>query len=192
VSSRDAPVTVQGYICAMHFELETERLVLRLWTGDDAQALWELNEDPEVLKYTGDTNFESVEAMREFLLQYAQYRNYKMGRLVVVLKATGELLGWCGLKYHEEEGYVDLGYRLFKKFWNFGYATEASRVCLDYGFNELGLERVVARADMENAASIRVMQKLGFRFYEKGIEEGRDSVVYEMHKVDWQRSGQGG
>ena len=69
----------------MPLPLKTERLRLRLWTGDDAAVLWELNEDTEVLRYTGDENFQSVAAMREFLLAYDQYTKYQMGRLVVEL-----------------------------------------------------------------------------------------------------------
>jgi ribosomal-protein-alanine N-acetyltransferase len=166
----------------MPLPLETERLRLRLWTGDDAAVLWELNEDPEVLRYTGDENFESVAAMREFLLAYNQYTKYQMGRLVVELQQSGEVLGWCGLKYHAEEDFVDLGYRLFRKYWGQGYATEASQACLDYGFQELGLKRIIARAAVENLASIRVMQKLGMVFCREGMMEGQPSVEYEMLK----------
>lgn len=149
--------------------LETPRLRLRDFDPDrDAPALYALNLDPEVVRYTGDGPFESVAATRDFFAaRVAEYARLGMGRWLVELRATGEPLGWCGLKRlppsDPRAGEVDLAYRFFRRHWGHGYATEASRVCLDYGFGPLGLPKILIRARAENTASLNVARKLGAR-----------------------------
>lgn len=139
----------------------TERQILRELTPDDAAALYELNADPGVLRYTGDPPFASVEEARAFLGRYDPYRAEGMGRWAAIDVNTGELLGWCGLR-RQRDGDVDLGYRYRRAVWGRGLATEASIACLDLAFGPLGLASVIARSDPANARSIRVMEKLGF------------------------------
>jgi len=91
------------------------------------------------------------------------------------------MLGWCGLKYHADTGETDLGFRLFRNHWNKGYATEASHLALQYGFRRLGLDSVIARAVKENAASLKVMNKLGLE-YELDFED--HGSICEQHRVD--------
>lgn len=157
---------------------ETERLILREMTPDDAPFAFELNSNPEVLKYTGDDPFESVEQARAFLENYSDYQRNGFGRWGVVLKETGKLIGWCGLKRDRETQEVDLGYRFFQETWNKGFATEASVACLEIGASEFGLERVIARARKENPASYKVMEKLGFSFEKEYLEDCETWVLY--------------
>ena len=140
---------------------ETPRLTLREMQPDDAADMFRLNEDPDVVRYTGDTAFASLEEAQSLVQGYTQYRQYQRGRLLLHEKATGEFVGWCGLKYLAEEDETDLGYRLLRSDWGKGYATEAGQVCLQYGFEVLQLPRIIARALPANPASLRVMQKLG-------------------------------
>src|SRR5690606_30529073 len=101
------------------------------------------------------------------------------------LKETGEFIGWCGLKYLADENQTDLGYRLLKKHWNKGYATEASRACLDYGFHVLGLKKIIARAMKPNVNSIKIMQKLGMQ-PEPCNEPGRScDIQYFITREEW-------
>src|SRR5205823_10738173 len=79
-------------------------------------------------------------------------------------KPTGEVIGFAGLKYLDDVNEVDLGYRFFKEHWGKGLATEASKPVVAYGFEVLRLHRIVGIADIENKASIRVLEKVGFRF----------------------------
>ena len=81
-------------------------------------------------------------------------------------KASGAFVGFCGLKYLDNTSEIEVGYRLAKKFWGKGFATEAARASLHYGFETLGLDRIVAVVQPENAASCRVIEKIGLR-YEK-------------------------
>lgn len=162
--------------------LETPRLYLREMTPEDAEHAYILNSDPEVLRYTGDDPFESVEEACEFLVNYESYKRYGLGRWGVILKETGEYLGWCGLKYTPELDEFDIGYRFMKKFWGFGYATEAAAACLELGFNQLGIKTIVGRAMPENDASVRVLEKIGLTYLENRITDGTEDVVYIRHK----------
>ena len=117
--------------------LETDRLILKPITLDHVEDLYKLNLDPEVVQYTGDVAFDSIESTREFYASYDQYEKYGIGRFSTYL-TDNTFIGWCGLK-QLENGDIDLGYRLMKKFWNKGYATEASEASLEYGFNTLNV-----------------------------------------------------
>ncbi|WP_343636416.1 GNAT family N-acetyltransferase [Fluviicola sp.] len=162
--------------------LETPRLYLREMTPDDAENAYLLNSDPEVLRYTGDDPFESIEEARTFLENYESYRKYGFGRWAMILKETGEYLGWCGLKYTPELDEFDIGYRLMKKFWGKGYATEAAGACLELGFGQLGMETIVGRAMPENGASVCVLEKIGLTYLENRMTEGTEEVIYIKHK----------
>ena len=161
--------------------LETSRLLLREMTTDDAENAYILNSDPEVLRYTGDDPFESVEEAREFLANYESYKKYGFGRWAVILKETGEYLGWCGLKYTPELDECDIGYRFMKKFWGCGYATEAAEACLELGFGKFGMKTIVGRAMPENGASVRILEKIGLTYLENRITEGTEEVIYMKH-----------
>src|SRR5437868_543478 len=113
------------------FITETPRLHLREITVDDAKNAYELNLDPEVIKYTGDGPFSSIEDARDFLSKYDHYKKYGFGRWAVINKTDNDFLGWCGLKYTEEKNEFDVGFRFFKKHWNKGYATESAKACID-------------------------------------------------------------
>jgi RimJ/RimL family protein N-acetyltransferase len=159
----------------------TPRLYLRESEPDDAPLAYQLNLDPEVIRYTGDPPFESEDEARTFLAAYDAFQRYGMGRWYVFRKADDEFLGWCGLKYHPETGEADLGYRFLQVHWGKGYATEAGQGCLVYGFNTLGLRRIIARADTGNPASTRVMEKLGMTYHRPYNFDGGKGVEYEIH-----------
>ena len=161
-------------------QLHTSRLVLRPMEVADANFFYELNNDPEVIRYTGDSAFKTPEEALALIINYDQYKKYRSGRFTVILKETGELLGWCGLKYHPGSGETDLGYRLKKEFWNKGYATEAAKACIEYGFNDLKLSSIIATAAKENTASVRIMEKLGMTFWKEVVEHNVVCVVYRI------------
>lgn len=168
--------------------LETTRLALRELVVDDAAAMFALNRDPEVVRYTGDEPFPSVEAARAFVVAYRAdvYAQEGFGRLAVVPKEgephAGENVGFCGLRRVGDD--VDLGYRLARATWGRGYATEASRAVLAWGFDVKGLERIIARAHVDNARSIRVLRNLGMRFVEHVDMDGMPGALYELTRRD--------
>lgn len=159
--------------------LETTRCYLRELTIYDAQHFFDLNSDDEVLKYTGDKAFESIESALQFLFNYNPYQEYGYGRWAVIDKNTNDFLGWCGLKYSSELNEVDLGFRFHKKYWNQGFATETAKACLDYGLNQLNLTKIVGRAMEANIASVKVLEKIGMEFVEKREFQLHEGVVYQ-------------
>lgn len=160
--------------------LETERTMMRKLTKDDAKDFYTLNLDEAVLIHTGDKPFENIQAAIDFLTNYDQYEKYGVGRLAVIDKATTKFIGWCGLKYSKDTNEYDIGFRFYRTYWNKGYATETSRKCLDFGFNEMGIKKVVGRAMKENIGSIKVLEKIGMTFKENLDFEGREGVIYEL------------
>jgi RimJ/RimL family protein N-acetyltransferase len=164
--------------------LETDRLILREFEVSDAEKLWELNSDLEVIQYTGDPPFESVEHAREFLFGYGDYEKNGFGRWAVMEKTSNEFIGWCGLKLNEE-GLIDIGFRFFKKVWNRGYATESAKACLEYGFNILNLDEIIGRAARENRSSIRVLEKLNMSCWkEESGDRIDEAIYYRIRNVD--------
>lgn len=146
--------------------IETERLLLRKFTLDDIEAYFRLNSNPDVIRYTGDPAFISLDDARRVLLS-APLRDYEVhgyGRLACVEKASGELIGFCGLKYLDDMDEVDLGYRFLPDYWGKGYATESSLAVMRYGRNVMGLERIVGFVHPDNAGSVRVLVKVGMKF----------------------------
>ena len=168
-------------------QITTPRLVLREFSPDDAEQMFLLNSDADVIKYTGDPPYPSVEEARNSLIQYDQYRKYNRGRLAMITKDTSEFLGWCGLKYLEDTKETDLGFRLHKKFWNKGYASEAGNACLEYGFTTLNLPVIIAHAMNENKASIHVLEKLGMKFTKDFDFDGNKGVFMEIAKEEFFR-----
>ncbi|GAB4348330.1 MAG: GNAT family N-acetyltransferase [Flammeovirgaceae bacterium] len=167
--------------------LETERAIMRKLTAEDAEDFYALNLDEEVLKYTGDKPFENLQTAKKFLMNYDQYEKYGVGRLAVIEKTTSKFIGWCGLKYNSDEDEYDIGFRFFRDYWNKGFATETAKRCLDYGFNELGIVRIVGRAMKENIASIKVLEKIGMTFKETFNFDGYDEVIYELTNREYKK-----
>jgi RimJ/RimL family protein N-acetyltransferase len=157
--------------------IETNRLVLRELDINDSENFFNLNSDPEVLKYTGDLPFSSIVDAKKFLINYSDYKENGFGRWAVILKETESFIGWSGLKLNEEN-LVDIGFRFFKKEWGKGYATESAQAVLDYGFNTLELKEIIGRTSKDNISSIRVLEKLNMTFWKQDSFEGVEESVY--------------
>lgn len=139
----------------------------------------------EVMKYTGDTSFESIEDSRKFLSKYDPYSKTGFGRWTIYLKGTIQPIGWCGLK-KLDDGTVDLGYRLAQQFWGNGYATEASLKSIEIGFSKYNLKEIIGRTAIDNKASINVLEKVGMHFWKKAACEGiENSIYYKIMKEDY-------
>lgn len=190
--------------------LETERLILRRFTEDDADTLYELDSDPDVMRYLSGgkpTPCEVIEA--EILPRFTRYddRFPGFGFWAAVGKASGDFLGWFSFRSTEEAGarQASLGFRLRKAAWGQGYATEGTRALLRLGFTELGVQRVVATTYEDNLASRRVMEKAGMRLSRRfrltpadldGVDTYHissqdlwdgDDLEYSLQKSDWEK-----
>ena len=103
----------------------------------------------------------------------------------MIKKASESFIGWCGLKLNEQN-LIDIGFRFFRREWNKGYATEAAKACLEYGFKELNLKEIIGRVAQENNGSIKVLEKLSMEYWKndscKGIE---NSLYYKISKEQY-------
>jgi RimJ/RimL family protein N-acetyltransferase len=192
----------------MYIFLETERLILRRFTEDDADNLVELDSDPDVMRYiTGGATTPREVIEQDVLPVFLAYyeRGDRYGFWAVVEKSTGDFLGWFHFRPphgSDDPDVAELGYRLRKAAWGKGYATEGSRALVDKGFAELGVKQVIARAYGDHTASRRVMEKAGlsferyFRFTPEQLEaEGiapedywdGDDVEYALDRAEWER-----
>ncbi|MCW4469103.1 GNAT family N-acetyltransferase [Flavobacterium sp. MFBS3-15] len=165
---------------------ESERLLFRELLPSDEDSLFEMDSDPDVHRYLGNTPVQSMDEIRSAITMIRQqYLDNGAARMAVILKETGEFLGWAGLKFmeHEINGHInhfDLGYRFMKRHWGKGYATEAAKAFIDYGFNVMGLSKINAYADAGNINSHSVLEKAGLKYIGTFYDEGSPSVWYEI------------
>lgn len=142
---------------------ETPRLAHRAFQTGDADSLFALNSHPEVMRYTGEPPAESVEAVRDAIDNYPDFKAVGYGRWACVLKESQRIIGFCGLKHLDDLGETDIGFRFLPEYWGQGLATEAAAACLDFGFEEIGLDRIIGLVLPQNRASIRVLEKIGLQ-----------------------------
>jgi len=151
---------------------ETERLILRQLTVDDAEDLHRIYNDPQTMKFMGGMSG-SLESERNQIRNHIEnyYEQYGFGLWATVLKENDQLIGRCGLLYQEIEGAKDLeiAYLLDSNFWSRGLASEAAARLVELGFERFNFNRIVAFINPQNTASIRVAVKTGFK-YEREIE----------------------
>lgn len=154
--------------------LVTERLLLRRFTLDDVEALYQLVTIPAVIRYVGNTPAASREAARETLKAHAlrDYEVHGYGRFAVVWKATGAVIGFCGVKHLDEIGENELGYRYLPEFWGQGLAKESCRAVIDHARETLKLRRLVSVIHPENEGSKNVVRKLGFTHESTRVIDG--------------------
>jgi RimJ/RimL family protein N-acetyltransferase len=160
--------------------LETDRLLLRPISEDDANDLFEFFTDSETTKYLPSTK--TRDQVREWIeLVLYSYQNHQIGPLAVISKDPNEFLGYCGLYLQKDvdgADEVELLYGLIKRFWKKGYAIESAKRVHDYGINELGIERLVSIIHPENSSSIGVAKKIGMTFEKEAIVWGKNYLIY--------------
>lgn len=173
----------------MKTSIETQRLLLRELLPSDDAGMFELDSDPEVHRYLGNNPLTSIDQSRNVIgLVRQQYLDNGIGRWAVILKETGEFIGWCGLKLerningHDE--FYDLGYRFIRRYWGKGYGFESAKAFVDFGFNEMNLDTICAAFEQGNEGSKRIMEKCGLHFVNDFLHEdahgGRTCSWYEI------------
>ena len=140
---------------SQHSRIETERLILRPVTLEDAPAMFEYASDEENVRYTFAANKNLEETRNNIALFYLAN---PLGRWGIELKETGDFIGTIDLhKIRLDLKTAAIGYVIHKKYWNRGYTTEATRAVLELAFEEIGMNKLVALHDIDNPASGRVM-----------------------------------
>lgn len=148
----------------------TERLILRHFESDDGDAMDCVFGDAEVMHF--GCGVQTQQWVREWLgRRLEDYQMLGYGLLAVVEKSSSVVIGYCGLTHFPNiagQPEIEIGYRLARRYWGRGYATEAATAVRDYAFESLNLQRLIALIDSANVASIRVAEKIGLR-YEKDV-----------------------
>lgn len=172
--------------------LTTERLRLRPLSYDDAEMLFSIFSDQEVMRYFNTPPWATLDEAQDIIKSsLGKMEREESITLGVVLKETNELIGKCMLFNHEPESKrAELGFGIARQHWGNGYIPEACETLLQYGFDSLGLRRVEAEIDPENIASAKTLDRLGFikegwlrqRWEVNGVVS--DSVLYGLLTSD--------
>lgn len=145
--------------------IETGRIILRELDDLDLSPLAEIYSDPEVMRYVGNgVILDSSQTARSISNWKKYYERFKFGNWATIEKNTSTFIGLCGLSWLPDNSDIEVSYLFSKPAWGKGYATETANAILDYGFNNLGLERIVALVYSENKPSIHVIDKLGMKY----------------------------
>ena len=162
---------------------ETPRLRLRAFRDTDAEALHQIVNEENVLRYFPNPGPRSLDWSHKLIAyQLNHWQDHGHGWWAVDYLATGELIGWNGLQYLPETEEVEIGYLLARPFWGQGLATEGARVGLQFGFEDLALAQIIAIVHPGNRASQRVIEKLGMAFVDPNHYFGIDVYRYTLER----------
>ncbi|HYI64284.1 MAG TPA: GNAT family N-acetyltransferase [Allosphingosinicella sp.] len=178
--------------------IETKRLILRDWREDDVEPFIRHTNTAAVMRWLGGVKprREMEQVVRSRMMHWQDERGFTFW--AVERRADGELLGFCGIKLADGEGCAflgayEIGWRLREDAWGQGYAKEAATATLDFAFNRLGAERVVAVTFVGNEPSWGLMKRLGMRrradldYHDPRFAEHNPTIVYEIERREWRR-----
>lgn len=171
----------------MSIVLQTKRLILKHPKLSDLDNLIALRMDPNVMQYVGNGLVQTKEEVKNFLDAALPYhQQYGFGFFSVFEKETGDFVGQAGLfhfGFDVSQNEIELAYRLHKKYWNRGFATELVKALIDWGFDHLKLKKIIAIIFPENNASRRVLEKSGFHYVKRIPYKNRECALYEVDKI---------
>ncbi len=168
--------------------LESERLYLKEFTGNDLQNLFRLNSDPDVMKCIGREPETDINVIKEDIKKMRKYyvKNPGLGVWGGFEKQSDEFIGFYELAHLDNTDEIEIGYRLLKEFWQQGYATEMAKELINYGFNKIGLDKIAGITHPENIASQNVLLKSGLNYIKKAHFYNIDVMYYSISKEEFQ------
>jgi RimJ/RimL family protein N-acetyltransferase len=170
----------------MTVSLETERLILRMFREADFDAFAEMCADPEVMRYLGDGQpLERHMAWRRLAMMIGHWSLRGYGLLAVEERASGAFAGHIGFWNPEGWPGFELGWTLRRCYWGRGYATEGARAAIRFAFTQMGQPSVISLIHRDNAASIRVAERLGERLSGSTEVMGKSALVYRITRGEW-------
>jgi len=167
---------------------QTERLILRRLSLEDVPALTEILSDPEVMKHSVNGVCDEA-ATRKFVEWCLScYESHGVGPWALIDKKAYELIGFCsaGPEMVADVEEINLGYRLARRYWNKGLASEAARAALNYVFGEKLFSSVVVIIEPEHVASLKVAEKAGFSSFDVLEFHGRPVRLYRLTSEQWE------
>jgi ribosomal-protein-alanine N-acetyltransferase len=170
--------------------ITTERLRLRPFTMADDSAIFAMCSDPELCRFVRFDAHRTIRETREFLeLVQEHYRRGEPFAWAIVLAAEDRVIGSCGFVAHQQNS-AEIGYWLGRDYWGNGYAAEAALALVQFGFEQMGLERIVAKCFPDNRAGQRVIEKLGLKY--EGVDRSEmikgaypELRVYGINVQEW-------
>jgi [ribosomal protein S5]-alanine N-acetyltransferase len=170
----------------MKVVIETPRLILREFEPRDADALARVISDPETMRFY-PAPFDRAGVEGWITRNIRRYEKNGHGLWALWLKATGEMIGDCGITLQEVDGEFlpEIGYHLRRDMWGQGLATEAARACRDYGFEHLKAEFLTSLIRPENLASRRVAERNGMKVWKQTMRVGLVHAVYRLTREEW-------
>lgn len=161
--------------------LTTERLCLRPFTMEDAPALFDIVQEPDVFQYFPTKANWALEKVERYLKHQAQHwETHGYGHWAVTLAASGPLMGWCGLEFLPDTNETEVGYLFSHRFWGKGFGTEAARAAVQFGLRDMGLQEIIGLTDPENIASQRVLEKSGLTFTGRQVYFGMEMFRFAI------------
>jgi RimJ/RimL family protein N-acetyltransferase len=167
-------------------KLETDRLILRGFVETDLDAYAEMCADPEVMRFIGGKPLSRAEAWRNMATIVGHWYLRGYGFWAVQERSSGEIVGRIGCWQPEGWPGLEVGWTLRRAFWGRGYATEAAKASVDYGFKNLEQSQIISLIDPNNHASQRVAERLGAKIIGTTPIFDRDVLIYAINREDWQ------
>ncbi len=165
--------------------LETERLILRRLSTDDAEFVLELLNEPSFLRYIGDRGVRNLEEAKQYILNrlVTSYERNGFGLYLVELKESSIPIGISGLVKRDTLPDPDIGFAYLPAYWSKGYAVESAAAVMNYAREVLGLTRIVAITSLDNEASAKLLGKIGLRF-ERLIKLSEDAEEVKLFTLE--------
>ena len=167
-------------------KIETERLILSEFTLDDAPFILEMLNDPAWLQFIGDRSVKTLEDAQDYIVNKLQkgFKEQGFGMMIVKLKDDETPIGTCGLLEREYLDDMDIGFAFLPTFRGKGYAFEAASATIEWGKKNLGMRRILAFTDANNAASIILIKKLGLKFERLMTDFPDDDAEIQLYGND--------
>jgi RimJ/RimL family protein N-acetyltransferase len=162
--------------------LETDRLILRMWRPSDFDAYAAMCADPEVMRYLGGNIFDKAQAWRHMAFLVGHWELLGYGHWAVEEKATGDFVGRIGFMNPDGWPGFEIGWTLRRQSWGRGYATEAAKRALTYGFDELDKDHVISLIHPDNRGSKRVAERLGEKLEGQTELMGIQLLIYGIDR----------
>ncbi|MGH7596409.1 MAG: GNAT family N-acetyltransferase [bacterium] len=168
-------------------KIKTQRLALRPFTLADVDEIHQLWIEPGVRKYLWDDETIPKEKAQEVIAKGIELFNAKgLGLWAATFHDQSTIIGFCGYWYFHEPPELEILYGIAPEYWGNNLATEATQAMLQFGFQYLKFDEIIACADAPNAASFRIMEKTGMKFLKRENRNGLDTIFYSISKNDFQ------
>lgn len=163
--------------------IPTAHLILRPWKIEDADALFAILQEKDILHYFPPTEPRSIEKVHRYILFHqAHWQERGCGHWAVIERGSGRLIGWNGLEYLPDTDETEVAYLLSREFWGRGYASEAALAAVQFGLDQVGLQQIIGLVHPDNIASQRVLEKCGLAFIDRKIYFGMLLCRYRLDR----------